>query len=326
MAPPPVSVAQIHERFAAVPFAHLGNAGGRFQTTLASSVSCSGIGLHSGSEVSLVLRPAPANTGIVFVRTDIENPEESIIPALFSHVCQVTLCTTIGNRFGHTVGTIEHLMAALAGLGVDNAIVEVDGSEVPVLDGSACEFVKMIDEAGLQELPEPRRILRIKKPVRVEDDGKFCELLPDDESVYEAQIDFDNALIGSQKGVFVLSGDNFREQICNARTFGMLHEVQAMHASGLALGGSLANAVVIDGDRVLNEEGLRSSDEFIRHKILDAVGDLYLAGVRIIGRYNAYKSGHALHHKLLHALFSHEGALEIVTPEDQHAGVVVAAE
>ena len=326
MAPPPVSVAQIHEQFDAVPFARLAAAEGRYQTTLLTSVTCEGTGLHSGADVKINMCPAPANTGIIFVRTDVENPEEAVIPALFGQVCQVTFCTTIGNQFGHSVGTIEHLMAALAGLGVDNAIIEIDGAEVPVLDGSSCEFVRLIESVGLQDLPELRRMLRITKPVRVEDGDKFCELMPDDESVYEAQIDFDNPVIGTQKGEFVLSGDNFRDQICNARTFGMLQDVQAMHAAGLALGGSLDNAVVIDGDRVLNDEGLRFSDEFIRHKILDAVGDLYLAGVRILGRYNAHKSGHALHYKLLSALFSNDDAFEIITPEDCDVVKVVAAE
>lgn len=326
MAPPPVSVEQIHEQFDAVPFARLAPAEGRYQTTLLNSVSCAGTGLHSGADVKFTIRPATANTGVIFVRTDVENPEEAVIPALFGQVCQVTFCTTIGNQFGHTVGTIEHLMAALAGMGVDNAIIEIDGAEVPVLDGSSCEFVRLIENVGLQDLPELRRMLRITKPIRVEDGDKFCELMPDDESVYEAQIDFDNPVIGTQKGEFVLSGDNFRDQICNARTFGMLQDVQAMHAAGLALGGSLDNAVVIDGDRVLNDEGLRFSDEFIRHKILDAVGDLYLAGVRILGRYNAHKSGHALHYKLLSALFSNDDAFEIITPEDCNAVNVVAAE
>jgi len=326
MAPPPASVAQIHERFEAVPMAGF-VPDGRMQTTVAGAVSCAGIGLHSGSEVSFTLRPATANTGVVFVRTDIENPEEAIIPALFPHVCQVTLCSVIGNMHGHTVGTVEHLMAALAGMGIDNVIIEIDGSEVPVMDGSSSAFVDLIEQAGIEELSMARRMIRIVRPIRVEDGDKVCELLPDDETVFEADIDFDNDVIGRQTASVTLKEGSFRTELADARTFGMLQEVQAMHAAGLALGGSLDNAVVVDGDRVLNEGGLRCPDEFVRHKLLDAVGDLYLAGLRIIGRYRGVKSGHALHNKLLHALFTQNGAFEIVTlGETPDLQVVVAAE
>lgn len=322
---PPATLAQMHQRFAPVPIGELVPCG-ILQRTLAAPFTCSGVGLHSGADVSITLKPAPANSGVVFIRTDIKNKEEACIPALFAHVCQVTLCSVIGNSFGHTVGTVEHLMAALSGTGIDNVLIEIDGPEVPVMDGSSQAFVNMIHEVGTKKLNEPRRMIRITRPVRVEDGDKFCELLPDRGCIFEVNIDFKNPRIGKQAAIMDLAADEFCDDFAQARTFGMLEEVQAMHAAGLALGGSLENAVVLDGEDVLNEGGLRSEDEFVRHKLLDAVGDLYLAGLRIIGKYHGVKSGHALHNKLLHALFSRPDAFEIVSlaKEPQLAALAAA--
>ncbi len=304
--------AQQHDSFESVPVQGKAPCG-VMQKTVAGVFSCEGIGLHSGSDVRFTLHPAAADTGIVFLRTDIENTQEALIPALFTHVCQVTLCSKLGNSHGHTVGTVEHLMAALSGMGIDNALIKINSSEVPVMDGSSQDFVDRIKNVGTVELNKPRCMIRIKRAVTVTDEDKSCSLLPDDGCFFEADIDFKNTIIGKQSASLDLSGTDFSNFFSNARTFGLLHEVQTMHAAGLALGGSLDNAILIDGERVLNKEGLRGDDEFVRHKILDAVGDLYLAGLRIMGRYKGIKSGHALHNKLLHELFSSPDAFEIVS-------------
>jgi len=325
-AQPAAAIAQMRTPYTPTSIAAaVGQACGIWQTTIAQPVSCKGIGLHSGTEAHLKIRPAGADTGIVFIRTDIKNRAESIIPALFTHVCQVTLHTVIGNHFGHSVGTVEHLMAALSGMGIDHAFIEIDGPEVPVMDGSAKVFVDLLTKAGKTELARTRRMICITRPVRVEAGDHSCALLPDSSCVFEAEIDFDNPIIGKQAARIDLVNDGFSDKLAQARTFGMLEDVQSMHSAGLALGGSLKNAIVLDGDKVLNEEGLRSPDEFVLHKLLDAVGDLYLAGLRIIGRYQGVKSGHAQHNKLLHALFSRQNAFEIVSLE-QELGLVVAAE
>jgi UDP-3-O-[3-hydroxymyristoyl] N-acetylglucosamine deacetylase len=227
-------------------------------------------------------------------------------------VCDVTLSSKIGNKYGHVVGTVEHLMAALAGLRIDNAIIEINGPEVPIMDGSAQPFVELIEQAGICELAVSRRVLRIKKTVRVENNDSFCELLPDDESVFEAEIDFETSAIGRQSYEMKLDNGRFDDDVASARTFCMLTQVEAMHSAGLALGGSVKNAIVIDGDEVMNEEGLRSPSEFVQHKLLDAIGDLYLLGLHVVGRYRGYKSGHSLHNKLLNALFMEPEAFEIV--------------
>lgn len=321
----PASIAEIHEQFTAVSPAALGVEApmGAWQTTLKSEAKLSGIGLHSGKKVTIRLRPAAADTGIVFYRTDVAEAE-AVIPALCASVCDVTLSSKIGNRFGHVVGTVEHLMAAFAGLRVDNAIVEIDAAEVPIMDGSAAPFVKLIERAGLRELNASRRVVRIKKPVRVEHGDSYCELLPDSETVFEAEIDFESNAIGRQTYEMKLDAAGFDADVVKARTFCMLHQVEAMHEAGLALGGSIENAVVVDGDEVMNAEGLRSEREFVQHKLLDAVGDLYLTGLHLIGRYRGYKSGHALHHKLLSALFEQSDAFELVSLADGET--ILAAE
>ena len=321
----PASIAEIHEQYAAVSPAALGVEArmGVWQTTLTREAKLSGIGLHSGKKVTMRLRPAAADTGIVFIRTDVAE-DEAVIPALCASVCDVTLSSKIGNRFGHVVGTVEHLMAAFAGLRVDNAIVEIDAPEVPIMDGSAAPFVKLIERAGMRELNASRRIVRIKKPVRVTHGDSYCELVPDNETVFEAEIDFESNAIGRQTYEMKLDANGFDADVVKARTFCMLHQVEAMHEAGLALGGSIENAVVVDGDEVMNEEGLRSEREFVQHKLLDAVGDLYLTGLHLMGRYRGYKSGHALHHKLLSALFDSKDAFELVSLADGET--ILAAE
>jgi UDP-3-O-[3-hydroxymyristoyl] N-acetylglucosamine deacetylase len=326
MAPPPASLAQIHERFSTETNAAIAASVemGVWQTTLKADATCAGIGLHSGSDITMTLRPAPADTGIVFIRSDVENSVEAFIPAVCGSVCDVTLSSKIGNKYGNVVGTVEHLMAALAGLRIDNAIIEIDGPEVPIMDGSAQPFVELIEQAGICELPTSRRVLRIKKPIRVERDDAYCELVPDEASVFEAEIDFESNAIGRQSYAMKLQEGGFDDNVSSARTFCMLAQVEAMHSAGLALGGSVDNAVVIDGDKVMNEEGLRSSSEFVQHKLLDAIGDLYLLGLHVVGRYRGYKSGHSLHNKLLNALFMEPEAFEIVSLAGDEA--VLAAE
>jgi UDP-3-O-[3-hydroxymyristoyl] N-acetylglucosamine deacetylase len=277
------------------------------QHTLKKETSLAGTGLHSGAEVSMTLRPAPAGHGIVFIRTDVTD-RDNVIPALWDRVVDTRLCTVIGNQAGVSVGTIEHLMAALRGCHIDNAIVELDAPEVPVMDGSAAPFVALIDAAGIAAQPEAsRRVIRVLREVAVEEGGKFARLAPADGAIFTGHIDFDHPAIGSQKRAITLMNGNFRHDIADSRTFGFLHEVEALRRNGLALGGSLDNAVVLDHDKVMNPEGLRHGDEFIRHKLLDAVGDLYLAGAPILGAYDGHKAGHSLNNAVLRKLFATEG-------------------
>jgi UDP-3-O-[3-hydroxymyristoyl] N-acetylglucosamine deacetylase len=273
------------------------------QHTLKSEATLTGTGLHSGAAVTLTLCPVAAGHGIMFVRTDITG-RDNVIPARWDHVTDTRLCTVVGNAAGVTVGTIEHLMAALRGCGVDNVIIELDGPEVPVMDGSSAPFVEMIDRAGLVAQNAPRRMLKIFKEVSVEVDGKIARLRPADGSFFAGRIDFAHPSIGTQERDVQLLNGNFRHDLADARTFGFLSEVEMLRRHGLARGGSLENAVVLDNDGVMNPEGLRHDDEFIRHKLLDAVGDLYLAGGVILGAYESSRPGHALNNALLQALFA----------------------
>ncbi len=277
------------------------------QKTLKTSVSIMGIGLHSGSDISMTLRPAQAGSGVVFIRTDVVG-KDNLIPALWNNVIDTKLCTVIGNDDGVSVGTIEHLMAAFRGCGVDNVIVEIDGGEVPVMDGSSALFVEMIERAGLAEQALPRRAIKVLKEVVVEFDGKRAVLKPASSSIFSGEIEFDHPEIGRQNMEIQLVNGNFKHDLADARTFGFLHEVEYMRSQGLALGGSLENAIVLDKETVMNEEGLRHDDEFIRHKLLDAVGDLYLAGGMILGEYQSTKPGHALNNEILKALFADDDA------------------
>ncbi len=280
------------------------------QHTLKSAISCVGTGLHSGRRVNLRLHPAEAGTGIVLRRADLGRD----IPARFDRVVDTRLCTVLADErwASARVGTVEHLMAALAGLEIDNVLVEVDGPEVPILDGSAAPFVFLIECAGIVEQPAPRRTIEVLRPVRVSDGAAFAEFQPAPAGMdgldMTLSIDFAAPAIGQQTASLRLSPNAFRRELAQARTFGLLEEVEALRAAGLALGGSLDNAVVVDGAQVLNPGGLRSRDEFVRHKLVDAAGDLALAGAALCGRFVAHRSGHALNNRLLRALFADAGA------------------
>lgn len=278
-----------------------------FQHTLAGAIHLNGVGLHSGRIIHMALRPAEADTGIVFVRTD-RPATEALVEAAWDRVVDTRMCTVIGNDSGSTVGTVEHVMAALRGMGIDNAEIHVNGAEAPIMDGSSAPFVEAIAEVGRRPQDGLRRAIRVLKPVTVTDGAKSARLDPSDRARYSFSIDFDSAAIGRQRHSVTLTPESFAEDIGAARTFGFLHEVEALRAMGLAQGGSLDNAVVIDGDRIVNKGGLRFGNEFVRHKILDAVGDLHMAGCPIIGHYHGDRAGHALNNRLLHALMADPSA------------------
>lgn len=273
------------------------------QNTIARQITIDGIGLHSGTEVCMTVKPGQAGTGIVFVRTDVSG-KNNVIPARWDSVVDTRLCTVIGNDDGVTVGTIEHLMAALRGCNIDNAVIRIDGPEVPVMDGSSREFVELFSKAGLAKQEEQQYRIRVLKEVEVREGDKYVRLSPGEQSVFGGSIDFEHDAIGRQSHEITLVNGNFAHDLANCRTFGFLHEVEAMRKAGLALGGSLDNAIVLDEDKILNQEGLRREDEFIRHKLLDAIGDLYLAGAGLLGTYDCYKPSHALNNAILHKLFS----------------------
>ncbi len=281
------------------------------QHTLRNSFTVTGVGVHSGAPASLTVRPAPAYTGIMFVRTDVQD-KNNVIPARWNNVVDTRLCTVLGNKAGVTVSTVEHLLSAFAALGVDNAICEIDGPEIPIMDGSAAQFVTVLDKVGLARQNEHRRVLRIKKTVSYQEGDKEVFLSPAESPYFGFEIAFDNPVIGRQKFTHQLKEDAYRTDIAAARTFGFLHEVEALRKIGLARGGSLDNAIVIDGETVLNPGGLRFRNEFVRHKILDAIGDIYLIGLQLIGHYHGVKAGHAMNNKILHVLFSQPDAFEVV--------------
>ena len=281
------------------------------QHTMSKTATLSGVGVHSGAETSLKIKKAEPNSGIVFVRTDVADRDNKI-PARWDRVVETRLCTVIGNDAGVTVGTVEHLMAALRACGVDNAVIELDGPEVPIMDGSSEPFVVAIHKAGVKTQAAPRKAIKILKEVVLEEGDKRVVLKPAVGSKFKSEIEFAHPMIGRQSYDIEMFNGHFLSDISTARTFGFMHEVAAMRAVGLALGGSLDNAVVLDQTGVLNEEGLRYADEFARHKVLDAVGDLYLAGAPIIGQYEGFKAGHATNNQILHKLFATEGAWTIV--------------
>ncbi|MEE2954534.1 MAG: UDP-3-O-acyl-N-acetylglucosamine deacetylase [Pseudomonadota bacterium] len=282
-----------------------------FQKTLKSSISCTGIGLHTGQNVSMAIIPAEENHGIVFQRTDLKK-EDGFIPASWDHIVDTQMSTTIGNVYGARVATIEHLMAALSGCGIDNAVVEINGPEVPVMDGSAEPFVFLIECVGIKELTAPRRAIKIVRDIQVEDENCFINAKPEDSFSISFEIDFEDVFVGRQRLDLQFVNGTFKTDIARARTFGFLDEVNALRKAGLARGGSLENAIVISGNSILNNDGLRYKDEFVRHKILDCVGDLYLAGAPILGRIDAFRSGHALNKKFLKELFQNEHAWSYV--------------
>ncbi len=282
------------------------------QTTLKSPASFEGVGLHSGRPAVATIRPALPGRGIRFVRTDVSGaPNE--IPALWHLVRQSPLCTRLENEAGVAVATVEHVMAALVGCGVHNAVIEVDGPELPILDGSSAPFVRGILWAGLRQVDRPLRALKVLKPVEVTRGAARARLSPHDTLVVDFAIAFDDAAIGVQEKSLNLSNGSFVRELSASRTFCRMADVEAMRRQGLALGGTLENAVVVDGDEVLSPGGLRHADEAVRHKMLDAVGDLGLAGYPVLGHYQGERAGHAVTNALLHALFDAPDSYEIVT-------------
>ena len=291
------------------------------QTTLNRRATLAGAGVHSNAPVHLVLHPAEADSGIVFHRTGLKGRDDRFISANWSNVSMTELCTVIGDASKATISTIEHLLAAFSGLGVDNAVVEIDGPEVPIMDGSAAAFVEAIDEAGVTELSAPRRYLRIRKPVRVEQGRAFAELRPASGGFrLEVEIDFAGSIIGRQKTMLQLEPAIFRRELARARTFGFLRDVERLWKAGFALGASLENTVAIDDERVLNPEGLRFADECVRHKALDAVGDLALAGLPMLGSYRSFCGGHKMNVAVLEALFADSSAYEIIEAPRARSG------
>jgi len=279
------------------------------QTTLRNRVSVVGIGVHSGSSVTLSLHPAEANTGIVFLRSGESGQPDRELPANYRSVTATEFATVLGDRNGPAVSTTEHVVAALYGLGVDNAVVEVDGPEVPIMDGSAAPFVAAIDQAGIVTLAAPRRYIQVLKPVCVVKDQSLAELRPYLRGLrIETEIAFDHPLVGRQAVALDVEPDSFRRDLARARTFGFMRDVAKLWSAGYALGASLENTVVVAENRVLNPEGLRFADEFVRHKAVDAIGDLALCGAPLIGAYRSVRGGHKLNHAVLTALFADPGA------------------
>ncbi|MGB8817093.1 MAG: UDP-3-O-acyl-N-acetylglucosamine deacetylase [Rhizobiaceae bacterium] len=285
-----------------------------YQTTVKDRVTLSGVGVHNGTPVSVTFLPADADTGIVFQKS-LRNSDGREVRAVVAEVGSTDFCTVLGNCEASRIGTVEHLMATFAALGVDNVTVLIDGDEVPILDGSAQEFVDAIDQVGLEIQPVKRRFIRITKPVRVDLGASWAEFHPYAGTRFEVEIDFANPAIGRQAYVGELSAETFRRDLARARTFGFMKDVERLWAAGLALGSSLDNSIVIgDDERVINHGGLRYKDEFVRHKVMDAVGDLALAGARFIGCYRSYRGGHKLNAMALRALLLDQSAYEVVEP------------
>ena len=284
------------------------------QRTLSSKIRASGVGLHTGKKISLTLKPAPSNSGIVFKSTDIESAP---IKASLENVFDTRLSTSLSND-EIKISTVEHLLSALAGIGIDNAIVELDGPEVPIMDGSARPFVFMIQSAGIQEQSEAKRFIKIKKTIEVKQDEKWAKIEPFDGFKVAFTIDFDHPAFSetSQSSEIDFSSVSYLSQVSRARTFGFAKDIELLRKNNLALGGSVNNAIVIDDYKVVNEEGVRFQDEFVKHKILDAIGDLYLLGHGLIGSFSAYKSGHHLNNLLLRELINNVHAWEEVTIQE----------
>lgn len=282
------------------------------QQTLASSITCSGVALHSGDTVVMNIRPAAPDTGIVFVRTDV-GAERGTVEARYDNVCETTLGTTLKNEHGTIIATVEHLMAALSGMMVDNAIIEMDGQEVPIMDGSSEPFVFLLECAGTVAQDAPRRTIEVLKRIEVREGNSVAVLEPNaDAFVLDITIGFPHPAVPRQQAVYDFGVTSFKQALCRARTFGFAREVEKMHSMGLALGGSLKNAVVIGDEGVINEEGLRYPDEFVRHKALDCVGDYYLAGGTLLARVTTDKPGHGINNKLMRALFADASNYRIV--------------
>lgn len=293
------------------------------QRTLKNEIRATGVGLHTGKKVLLTLRPAPVDSGIVFRRVDLNPAVE--IKAKAENVGDTTLSTTLVNG-DVRISTVEHLLSALAGLGIDNAIVEVSADEVPIMDGSAGPFVFLIQSAGIQEQKAPKRFIRIKKTVTVSEGDKTASFRPFDGFKVSFAIDFDHPVFRdrSLRASVDFSSTSFVKEVARARTFGFMHEIEYLRSKGLAKGGSVNNAIVIDKYRVLNEEGLRYEDEFVKHKVLDAIGDLYLLGYSLIGEFDAFKSGHGLNNKSIRELMSQKDAWEMVTFETEEEAAPIS--
>lgn len=285
------------------------------QRTLKNVIRATGVGLHTGEKIYLTLRPAPVDSGIVFRRVDLDPVVE--IPARAENVGDTRLSTTLIHG-GVRISTVEHLLSAMAGLGIDNAIIDLSAPEVPIMDGSAGPFVFLLQSAGVQEQEAPKRFIRIKRPVLVEDGDKWARFEPFDGFKVSFAIDFDHpAFHGRAKRATIdFSTTSFVKEVSRARTFGFMRDIEALRANNLALGGSMENAIVVDDYRILNDDGLRYEDEFVKHKVLDAIGDLYLLGRSLIGAFSGHKSGHALNNQLLRTLKAQEDAWELVTFED----------
>ncbi len=296
------------------------------QRTLKTSIACAGVGLHSGTRVTMTLNPAEPDSGIRFRRVDIAGGG-AIVPAIWSSVGDTRMNTCLKDEAGHQVRTVEHLMSALAGMGIDNALIDITGPEVPAMDGSAAPFLFLIECAGTVEQNAPRRAIKVLRRVTVRDGEKVAELLPGTGFALEVTIDFSVSAIRRQSTTVVMGASAFKNEISRARSFGFEQDVAALRAAGLALGGSLENAVVIssDGQRVLNEEGLRYEDEFVRHKVLDAIGDLSLAGAPLIGLFRGIRCGHEMNNRLLRTLFADDKNWSVVEmePADATAAPVV---
>jgi UDP-3-O-[3-hydroxymyristoyl] N-acetylglucosamine deacetylase len=280
------------------------------QRTLKKEINCFSVGLHTGRKVNMKIKPAPVDTGIIFVRKDL--PDAEPIHANYSNVCDTMLATSLGTN-GVTVSTVEHLLSAFSGMGVDNAIIELDSFEVPIMDGSALPFVNMLKEVGTRVQEKNKRLLIIKKPVSVNEGDANAVLLPAEEFKITYEIDFKHPFIGKQSYSMTFSDEKYEKEICAAQTFGFLKDLEFLQAKGLALGGSLKNVIVLDDKKIINKEGLRIPDVFVKHKILDAIGDLFLLGMPIIGHFMAYKSGHRLNNLLLKELMRKKDCWEIVS-------------
>jgi len=304
----------------------------RKQTTLREQTAVSGIGVHSGSPATLTMLPADANTGIVFVRTGQNGQPDREIRANVRSVTATEFATVLGDASGPLCSTAEHVLAALSGLGVDNAIIEIDGPEVPIMDGSSAPFVAAIDQAGVVPVSAARRYIQVLKPIRVAKDEAFGELWPNANGFHvEVEISFDHPLIGRQAFALDVDPESFRRDLARARTFGFMKDVAKLWSAGYALGASFENTLVITEDRVLNPEGLRFADEFVRHKVLDAIGDLALAGLPLIAAYKTVRGGHKLNHAVLSALMADTSAWRVVEFAEHarrprgHAGIVAGA-
>lgn len=292
------------------------------QHTVAAEVSCVGVSLHSGDMVNMVIRPAGPNTGIVFVRKDIES-SHNVVAATFDAVRETTLGTTIANAHGVSISTIEHLMAAIWGAGIDNARIEMDGPEVPIMDGSSEPFTFLLECAGRVQQRATRRVVQVLKEIRVEEGASVAVVKPSDDFVLEVEIAFNHPLIATQKARYDFSETTFKQSLARARTFGFERDVEKMRSMGLALGGSLHNAIVIGEDEILNEGGLRYADEFVRHKALDCVGDYFLAGAMLQAEVITRRPGHGINNKLLRAVFADASNYRIIGGEDVDVAMVV---